>query len=163
MRIVFDKVDSLKQMSTDQVRLLVEGGMTLRKEGSQSTYSVKWAKDKNAFEVVKENKSNWGAIKSWFSHGLFGGHTSTRATRIAETLNNRAKELRTAGFATLDSRNKEHHWTSERVGKEIDARLPPPPRWLIPCRMSSSWRRMWTRRISARFSRSDERRVGKEC
>jgi hypothetical protein len=124
MRIVFDKVDSLKQMSTDQVRLLVEGGMTLRKEGSQSTYSVKWAKDKNAFEVVKENKSNWGAIKSWFSHGLFGGHTSTRATRIAETLNNRANELRTAGFATLDSRNKEHHWTSERVGKEIDARLP---------------------------------------
>ena len=124
MKIVFDKVDSLKQMSSAQVRQLVEGGITLRKEGSDSTYSVKWAKDKNAFEVVKENKSNWSAIKSWFSHGLFRGHTSTRATRIAEVLNQRATELRSAPFTTIDARNKEHHWTSERVGQEIDARLP---------------------------------------
>lgn len=124
MKIVFDKVDSLKQMSSDQVRKLVEGGMTLRKEGSESTYSVKWVKDKNAFEVEKENKSNWSAIKSWFSHGLFRGHTSTRATRIAEVLNQRATELRSAKFTTIDARDKEHHWTPERVVQEIDARLP---------------------------------------
>lgn len=119
MRIVFDKAESLRDMGTAQMRQAVNGGITLRKDGSGSTYSVKWLKDSKTFQVEKQDKSFWNAVKSWFSHGLVWGHTHTRAERIAEALNQRMAELEKAPFATLDSKNNEHHWTPERTGKKI--------------------------------------------
>jgi len=119
MRIVFDNAGSLREMGTAQMRMAVNGGITLRKDGSESTYSVKWLKDSKTFQVEKQDKSFWGAVKSWFSHGLLRGHTHTRAERIAEALNQRMAELEKAPFATLDSQNREHHWTPGRVGEKI--------------------------------------------
>jgi hypothetical protein len=37
MRIVFDKAESLRDMGTAQMRQAVNGGITLRKDGSDST------------------------------------------------------------------------------------------------------------------------------
>lgn len=123
MRIVFDKAGSLRDLSTAQMRQAVNGGITLRKDGSDSTYSVKWLKDSKTFQVEKQDKSFWGAVKSWFSHGLVRGHTHTRAERIAGALNERMAELEKASFATMDSKNQEHHWTSGRMGKKIGSAL----------------------------------------
>ena len=124
MKIVFDKASSLREISTAQMGRIKEGGVTLRKDGSSSTYSVKWMKDSKTFEVVKQEKGVWNALKSWFSHGLMHGHRHTRAERIATALNERMSELQSAGFATLDTNKKVHRWTSQRVEREIGARLP---------------------------------------
>ena len=121
MKIVFDKAESLREMSTDQMRQVVKGGITLRKDGGDSTYSVKWLKDSKTFQVEKQEKSFWSSVKSWFSHGLLRGHRHSRAERIAEALNQRMAELEQSSFATLDSKNKEHHWTPKRVGEKIDS------------------------------------------
>lgn len=121
MRIVFDKAESFRNLSTNQILQIVQGGITLRKDGGESTYSVKWLKDSKTFQVEKQEKGFWNWVKSQFSHGLFHGHWHSRSDRIATALNQRMAELDNASFATQDSKNKEHHWTSERVGKEISS------------------------------------------